>query len=114
MISKHLISVPELRVIGALELLLAAASLAVLGLEVEGEQADDDEGETGSGDGGVDAGLVTGTSILGAEDEGANDTTDTTEPDEGGGTEGALPLATDVVSLVGEDGGNVAVGTGAL
>lgn len=47
------------------------------------------------------------------EDEGTNDTTDTTEADQDGRAESTLPLTTDVVGLVGKSGWDVAVGTGA-
>jgi hypothetical protein len=50
--------------------------------------------------------------ILSAEDSATNDTTNTTSPDEGSRAKSTLPLATDVVCLPCENGGDVGVSCG--
>lgn len=93
-----------------LKLNLAAVSPLVLPVGVQGQQSNENDGQETAGNAGVDTGAVV-RSVLESENQAACDTTDTTETDQGRTAEGALPLATDVVGLVGHGGRDVRVGT---
>lgn len=80
-------------------------------MKLEVHEACNDHDQCRRNDGRVDTWSVAWL-ILGAEDGGSNDTTDTSCTDQRGGGEGALPLATQIVGLVGEDGGDVGVAGG--
>lgn len=65
-----------------------------------------------TGNASVHAGLVPRRLVLLPEDQAAGNAPDAAEADEGGGAEGALPLAADVVGLEAHHGGDVRVGAG--
>ena len=105
-----LIRVPKVRT--ALKYDLAGVGAAVSEVEMEGEDGNKDNHEEMGGNGDPDSGLVAG-SLMGANNEAAGDATRAIHSSDGGGSESALPLASDVVSLVGAKGGPVAdVGAG--
>ena len=95
-----------------LKQLLATVGLSILPLELKATDKHQDDVECGAGDAGVHARLVPGRLVLLTEDQTASNTTDTAEPDHGGAAKGTLPLAAEVVGLVGHDSGDVAVGAG--
>nr|POF26260.1 hypothetical protein CFP56_22409 [Quercus suber] len=77
-----------------------------------GEQGDEDDEQDVAADADPDGGGVAG-GLLGADDVGAGDAAGAVEGGDGGGGEGALPVAGDVVGVVGGQRGPVAdVGAG--
>lgn len=80
-------------------------------MEFEVHESSNDNNQSRRNDGGVDTWSVAWL-VLRAEDRRTDYSTDSSCADEGRGGEGALPLAAEVVGLVGEDGGDIGVAGG--
>ena len=87
---------------------LALVRLLVADLKVKSISHADTDDQQLHRDGSVHAGPVVG-GVLRPEHQRAGDAADAAEADEGGGAEGAFPLAADVVGLVGHGGGDLGV-----
>lgn len=97
--------------ITVLKLSLTPISLSIEPLEVEGQNPNQDDIQAGASETGIQSGSVKGR-VLGPEDQTTGDTTDTAEANQGRATEGSLPLAADVIRLVGHGGWDVGVCSG--
>jgi hypothetical protein len=82
----------------------------VSSVELEGQRQDDEDRETVSDHGSLDAGPIGG-EVRDSEDGAANDAANATEANEGCRAKGSLPLPTDVIGLVGQNGWDVSVAT---
>lgn len=95
----------------ALNRLPSRLSTSIRPLELQHHSQCDDNNERRRNHARPDTRLV-GRLVLLAEHGAADDSTDTAEADEGGGAQGALPLAADVVCLPGQDAGDISVAGG--